>query len=279
MTSTVFPSSNKFASETGGLSPIWSNLFRYLHRITGGYLSQTFLSGNTLTTSNDTFEVSSLGDVYIAGVRFPKTYEEGKVLYVSSETEFSYGTTNEIPGFFFTGEVAWTPSSTPANGWILLNGGSIGSSVSAATNRANDDTEALFELLWTICPDSYCPVSNGRGLSAAADFTLNKTLTLPNCPGRAFGGQGIGSGLTARLIGETTGSETHTLTTTEMPRHSHTGYSRTGTTNTNYREIVSLGGGVAYTTLGLTVTSGSAGNDSSHPNMQPTVFLNTQIKL
>jgi hypothetical protein len=278
MTSTIFPPSNKFLSDSGGLSPLWSDLFRYINKITGGLLSETFLTGSSLTTSNPTFEIDSVGDVYIAGVKFPKTYIEGKVLYVESTTEFAYGDTSTIPGFFITGETAFTVKTTADVGWIMLNGGTIGSASSGATTRANADTQDLFELLWTVCPNTYCPVSGGRGLTAAADFILNKTLTLPNNLGRVYAGQGVGSGLTARLIGETTGTETHTLITSEMPSHTHPSYTKTTTSSTAYRENLGGGGSISYTGFAGS-TSTSQGGGGSHSNVQPSIFLNTQIKL
>jgi microcystin-dependent protein len=40
---------------------------------------------------------------------------------------------------------------------------------------------------------------------------------------RVMGGVGEGVGLTNRNIGDMVGSETHTLTSSEMPSHTHTG--------------------------------------------------------
>jgi hypothetical protein len=73
-----------------------------------------------------------------------------------------------------------------ATGYVRLNGRTIGNSSSPATERANDDTSALFEHLWNSMPDSIAPVSGGRGGSAAADFTAGKTITLPVCQGAAL---------------------------------------------------------------------------------------------
>lgn len=56
-------------------------------------------------------------------------------------------------------------------------------------------------------------------------------FALPHCPtgwsqlstlsGRTIIGAGESSGLTSRALGEVGGEETHTLTTDEMPRHTH----------------------------------------------------------
>lgn len=63
--------------------------------------------------------------------------------------------------------------------WKLLNGRTIGDASSGAT-WASADAEALFLLLWANAADTYCPVSGGRGASAAADWAAHKTLTIPS---------------------------------------------------------------------------------------------------
>jgi microcystin-dependent protein len=64
--------------------------------------------------------------------------------------------------------------------------------------------QALFSLLGT--------TYGGNGI---------QTFALPDLRGRVAIGQGNGSGLTSRLIGETAGEENHTLLSTEMPMHTH----------------------------------------------------------
>lgn len=55
------------------------------------------------------------------------------------------------------------------------------------------------------------------------------TFRLPDLRGRAPVGAGTGSGLTARSLGVKVGTETHTLTTSEMPSHTHTQNAHTHT--------------------------------------------------
>ena len=90
-------------------------------------------------------------------------------------------------GFLSTGDVKLTLKTSADSGWVLMDDGTIGSASSGATTRANADTEDLFTLLWTNVTDSWAPVSGGRGASAAADFAVNKTITLPRVLGRALG--------------------------------------------------------------------------------------------
>lgn len=77
-----------------------------------------------------------------------------------------------------TGDLKTTFNSTIYAGWIKLDGLTIGSATSGATNRANTDTEALFLYLWDYFDDSEAPVIGGRGASAAADWSANKEITL-----------------------------------------------------------------------------------------------------
>lgn len=91
-----------------------------------------------------------------------------------------------------TGDVTFSILTSKA-GWVLLNDGTIGNAVSGATNRANADTQALFTFIWNNILDAWCPVSGGRGASAAADFAANKTIQLPLIAGRSIAAAGSGS--------------------------------------------------------------------------------------
>ena len=109
-----------------------------------------------------------------------------------------------------TGDVKANVSPTPAAGWILLDDGTIGNAASGASNRANADTVTLYALLWATYSDTICPVSSGRGASAAADYAANKTLRLPLFAGRTLGVSGTPS--SANLIDAYTGTQGHTGT-------------------------------------------------------------------
>jgi len=100
-------------------------------------------------------------------------------------------------------------ATTALAGWVKVDDGTIGSADSGATTRANADTADLFAHLWNTFSNSLCPVSGGRGATAAVDFAANKTITLSAMLGRALVVAGTGSGLTARALGDKTGTETH----------------------------------------------------------------------
>lgn len=163
--------------------------------------------------------------------------------------------------------------SAAPSGWILSDGGTIGKSGSGASNRANDDTQTLFTLLWNAVSDTYCPVSGGRGASASADFSAGKTLTIPNAKGRTTVGLNAASAFS--YLGLTIGSETHSLIEAELPSHTHT-----------YNETTASGGATAGSDenflksgLASSVSTGSTGSGTAHNNIQPSITCNKIIKL
>jgi microcystin-dependent protein len=192
---------------------------------------------------------------------------------------------------FTTGDVKLTLKTVADPGWVLMNDGTLGNAASGATTRAAADTEALFTLLWNNTTNVDCPVSGGRGASAAADFAANKTIALPRALGRALAVYGSGAGLTSRSLAQALGSEnasvvshTHTATVID-PGHSHNidVYGNAGPFLQIDTQGVS-GDPVAISptrsaTTGISVNISTAGVSGSQANMQPTVFLNVMIKL
>ena len=130
-----------------------------------------------------------------------------------------------------TGAVQAYYGTGTRSGYVRLNGRTIGSATSGATERANSDAQQLFEYLWNT--DSTLTVSGGRGVSANADWLANKTLTLPDARNRVFAGlgdmgnsdAGLFSGLSfSKGNGVTLGSVlagTVTLDATNIPAHAH----------------------------------------------------------
>lgn len=133
-----------------------------------------------------------------------------------------------------TGDVMWLDQAGSRTGWVRDNGRSIGSATSGASERANADCQALFIWLWNTYGNTICPVSGGRGASAAADWAANKTITLPDKRGYVVGGlDDMGNAAAGRLAdvpvvsgdvttpGSVIGEATHALTTAELPPHDH----------------------------------------------------------
>ena len=111
------------------------------------------------------------------------------------------------------------------------------------------------------------------GLFGAGDGST--TFTLGNINGRAIGITGSGTGLTTRTLGASTGTETQTLTTANLPSHTHGIYGDSGSgiggSNTQDRVLVNTDGNVLNVYVKETAGSGSG---TAFNNMQPTIFLN-----
>jgi microcystin-dependent protein len=112
------------------------------------------------------------------------------------------------------------------------------------------------------------------------------TFNLPNLAGRVVVGQGTGSGLTSRSMGATGGAETHTLTTGEMPSHSHTsnavgstlGLMTSDGSNTAGSGLDSSPGEPNLFTSPAALSIDSSGGGTAHNNMQPFAVLNYIIR-
>lgn len=140
-----------------------------------------------------------------------------------------------------TGDIKATlasPSNTVAPaGWVFMTVGTIGDGSSGASLRANADTQALFILLWTTFSDGICPVTGGRGGSAAADYAAHKVIAMIDSRGCALvsaedmggsnrgnlGGQtSVGAFTGTASIGTQAGQSVHTMTLAELVSHRHT---------------------------------------------------------
>lgn len=88
----------------------------------------------------------------------------------------------------------WGAESAVPSGWILA-WGTIGSASSGASNRANADTQSLFNRLWADFSDANLPVltsaggASTRGSSAAVDWAANKRISVPDKRGRVSVGK------------------------------------------------------------------------------------------
>lgn len=102
------------------------------------------------------------------------------------------------------GDLFFVDGSGTRAGAVRANGRTIGSALSGATERANADCEILFTTLWARHDNARAPVIGGRGVSAAADWTGGKQLTLPDYRGRSpLGLDTMGNTSANRLSGVT----------------------------------------------------------------------------
>ncbi len=92
---------------------------------------------------------------------------------------------NESLSDFTTGDIKYSANlSGQSSNWLLLNNTQIGSPDSGAFYAGNYYN--LYNVIWSTILDQYCPVSGGRGVSAAADYAANKTIALPQVGGRSI---------------------------------------------------------------------------------------------
>lgn len=144
---------------------------------------------------------------------------------------------------FQTGDELWVKRSAVRSGWVRQNGRTIGSLASGATERANADTQPLYEYIWNTFADTLCPVTGGRGASAAADYSANKPIGTPDM--RGYGPMGLddmGNTAAGRIVdgtptvaGSSGGSEKRTISQANLPN-----VNLTGTTSSNGDHVHSL---------------------------------------
>lgn len=196
--------------------------------------------GNRQTALNNITQVSSAINEYV----LTKDTTTGNAVWKVSQGGGGSGPS------FFTGDTKTSFLTTDHGGsqgnlWLLCNGQTV----------SRTTYSALFSVIGT---------SFGAGDGST-------TFGLPDARGRVIGMTGQGSGLTNRTNGQVIGTETVTLSTSQLPSHNHTipcsttgqGVDTTGGT-TRW-----AGAGTAGTTTNPTNSTGSG---SSHNNMQPTVF-------
>jgi microcystin-dependent protein len=78
---------------------------------------------------------------------------------------------------------------------------------------------------WQFCAGQLLAINQNTALFSLLGTTYGgngiQTFALPDLRGRVAMGQGNGSGLTPRVIGEVLGEENHTVISNEMPSHTH----------------------------------------------------------
>jgi hypothetical protein len=127
-----------------------------------------------------------------------------------------------------TGDLKVRYDTAIISGFVRCNGRTIGSASSGATEFADPTAQALFTHLWTKDPNLVVtPV--GRGANAAADWTANKQIALPDWRGRALaalddmGNTAAGRltatyfGTAATTLGAAGGNQSATLSLAQLP--------------------------------------------------------------
>ena len=199
-----------------------------------------------------------------------------------------------------TGDLKARYGSGFLSGWVRLNARTIGSSISGASERANADTQALFEYLWNTDPN--LSVLGGRGPNSLSDWQANKQINLPDGRAKSLIGLDDMGNVAANIIGVANtlgwigGEAAHTLSISEMPSHNHTGRtdtapdhahtitgteSATGSNNVSFRGNGSEHGqatsGAGAHSHDLQVNN--AGGGLAHNNIQPSLAVTLYMRL
>lgn len=153
------------------------------------------------------------------------------------------------------GTIQMFAGSAAPTGWLFCNGAS---------------------LLRADYPDLFAVIGTTYGAADGTHFTL------PDLRGRTPIGVGTGAGLTARALAATGGAETHTLTSGEMPSHTH-GLTAGGTKSGALMPPSATGfgagpGGPPDEVAAVINVSDSTGGGTAHANMQPWLAVNFMIK-
>jgi microcystin-dependent protein len=143
---------------------------------------------------------------------------------------------------------------------------------------------------WAFCDGALMPISENDALFNLIGTTYGgdgqSTFALPDLRGRLPMHMGSGPGLSARTIGEEGGVESVTLTTQQIPSHSHAPRAVSGNGNQSTPENGVWAGAAdsrySAGAPGLAMNStliGSAGGSQPHENMMPYLVVSFIISL
>jgi microcystin-dependent protein len=137
---------------------------------------------------------------------------------------------------------------------------------------------------WALCNGQILPVSQNQPLASLLKNTYGgdgqTTFGLPNLQGRTANHVGTGF-----VLGQAAGESAHTLTTNEVPSHTHTAYGSSAAADSDLPAQNYLGAAdniyapPAHLTAIHPSTVTSAAGGQAHNNMQPYLVLNFCIAL
>jgi microcystin-dependent protein len=138
---------------------------------------------------------------------------------------------------------------------------------------------------WLNCDGAAVSRSGYSGLFAAIGTTWGvgdgaTTFNLPDLRGRTLVGAGVGTGLSARTLAALFGTETHVLTSAQIPSHTH-GIPNQGPLGFAAGSDSVTFSGAGYATNFGTVFDGAlsgAPGGQAHPNTQPSAVIQWVIK-
>lgn len=187
------------------------------------------------------------------------------------------------------GVVAWAGHGLPNGQAIVLRTtGALPTGLAVGNTyyvvNATGDTFQLSASVGGAAINTSGSQSGSHTASAAAygDGDGSTTFNLPDLGGRMAVGAGQGSGLSNRVPGSKFGAETHTLSTAELPAHSHV-LNQNGHGGGTYNPSGSYGrsgwASITSTMSGTTpIVSDNSGGGGAHNNMPPCLAVKFIIK-
>lgn len=244
------------------------------------------VDGGTAATSTtlvdaDRFVVNDDGTMVQVAITDVQTYVDANmtlrddVVTASSIADDAVGTANIADGAvtaaklatgaaFVSGMVMPYAGTSAPTGWLLAYGQAVSRTTYAdlfsaiGTTYGSGDGSSTFNL----------PDLRGRVVAGQDDMGSTSANRLTNQSG----------GLNGDTLGATGGSETHTLTTAQIPAHSHS-------LGSNTRVQLGYDNGEAYAGKtvnnphgSITYSTQDTGGGGAHNNVQPTIILNYIIK-
>lgn len=190
----------------------------------------------------------------------------------------------------FTGQMIFETDTFVLNFW---NGSAWQGAVSAPAGTVNPYAGSTAPTGWLLSFGQAVSRSTYANLFAVIGTTYgtgdgSTTFNLPDLRGRAVAGlDNMGGSAASRLtstvltasntLGATGGTQTHTLTTAQMPSHNHD-IQRSNSAATSVAADASAHYRIQANTGATITTTQNVGGDTAHLNTQPTIVLNYIIK-
>ena len=230
-----------------------------------GSVTTAKLADNSVTSAkivDGTIATADIADDAITAAKFNISGNgtSGQVVQSDGDGSFSYLT---LATGFVSGMLMPYAGASAPSGWLLCYGQAISRTTYAdlftaiGTVYGVGDGSSTFNV----------PDLRGRVVAGQDDMGGSSANRLTNQTG----------GLNGDTLGDTGGSETHTLTEAQLPAHSHgnvvTNVGATSSTNT--------GDGtnrIRLTGITQSKSATSTGSGDAHNNVQPTIILNYIIK-